>query len=84
MHILLEEESAASLGDLLAQEHEMAGWYSVPALIGDVIQALRAEIRQYVADEAMARRMEHRLLLLESLTAAQAGGSTLWENGAAG
>jgi len=52
-------------------------------VIGDVIQALRAEIRQHVADEAMARRMEHRLLLLESLTAAQAGGSTLWGDGAA-
>lgn len=84
MHILLEEESAASLDELLAQEHEMAGWYSVPAVIGDVIQTLRAEIRQYVADEAMARRMEHRLLLLESLTTAQAGGATLWGDEAAG
>jgi|SwirhirootsSR3_FD_contig_51_10066357_length_347_multi_3_in_0_out_0_1 hypothetical protein len=84
MHILFEEESAASLEELLAQEHETAGWYSVPAMIGDVIRTLRAEIREHVADEAMARRMEHRLLLLESLTTAQAGGSTLWGDGAAG
>ena len=78
MHILFEEESAATVEELLAQEHETAGWDSVPAVIGDVIRALRDEIRQHVADEAMARRMEHRLLLLESLTTAQAGGSTLW------
>jgi hypothetical protein len=84
MHILFEEESAASLEDLLAQGHETAGWYCVPAVIGDVIRTLRDEIRQHVADEAMARRMEHRLLLLESLTAAQAGGSSLWGDGSVG
>jgi hypothetical protein len=78
MHILFEEESAASLEELLGESPETAGWYSVPGMIGDVIRTLRNEIREHVADGAMARRMEHRLLLLESLTTAQAGGAALW------
>jgi hypothetical protein len=78
MHILFEEESTASVEELLAQGDETAGWYCVPAVIGDVIRRLREEIGQNVADEAMARRMQHRLLLLESLTTAQAGGAGFW------
>jgi len=78
MHILFEEESAVRLDELLGESHETAGWYSVPTVIQDVIRALRDDIREHVADGLVARRMEHRLLLLESLTTAQAGGASLW------
>jgi hypothetical protein len=82
MHILFEEESAASVEELLAEGHQMGDWYCVPTVIGDVIRSLRDEIRRHVADEGTARRMEHRLLLLESLVATQAGEEAHWSGNA--
>jgi hypothetical protein len=78
MHILFEEESAATVDELIAQQDESEGWYCIPSAIGDVVRVLRDEIRQHVVDTAAARRMEHRLLLLESLAAAEGRGRAFW------
>jgi hypothetical protein len=78
MHILFGEESLSALGETLSQETGEDGWYCVPSAIGDVIHTLREEIRRHVRDTAAARRMEHRLLMLESLTAAQLRGQKFW------
>jgi hypothetical protein len=82
MHILFEEENGASLDEILTLDSEGDGWYCVPSAIGDVIRTLREEIRAHVGNAAAARQMEHRLLLLESLTAAQSRGRAFWSGGA--
>jgi hypothetical protein len=78
MHIVLGEEDIVGLADAMAREHDESRLYCVPTAIAEIIQYLRSEIRRHVADLVIARRLEHRLLLLESLAAAQSRGREFW------
>jgi uncharacterized tellurite resistance protein B-like protein len=62
MYILFGEEEITELRDLIAEEYGTNA-----CTIEQVVEALRRDIRESVVDKAVARRMEHRILFLQSL-----------------
>ena len=62
MYILFGEEEISELRDLIAEEYQTNTW-----TVERVVEALRRDIEASVTDKAIARRMEHRLVFLQSM-----------------
>jgi hypothetical protein len=62
MYILFGEEDVTELRGLIAEEYETNAW-----TVEQVVEAFRRDIGESVADKNVARRMEHRLVFLQSM-----------------
>jgi hypothetical protein len=62
MYILFGEEDVTELRDLVVGEYETNAW-----TVEQVVEAFRRDIGESVADKNVARRMEHRLVFLQSM-----------------
>jgi hypothetical protein len=62
MYILFGEEDVTELRDLIAEEYETNA-----CTVDQVVEAFRRDIGESVADKVVARRMEHRLVFLQSM-----------------
>jgi hypothetical protein len=62
MYILFGEEDVTELRDLVVGEYETNAY-----TVEQVVEAFRRDIGESVADKNVARRMEHRLVFLQSM-----------------
>ena len=62
MYILFGEEDVTELCDLVVGEYETNAY-----TVEQVVAAFRRDIGEPVADKNVARRMEHRLVFLQSM-----------------
>jgi hypothetical protein len=62
MYILFGEEDVTELCDLVVGEYETNAY-----TVEQVVEAFRRDIGESVADKNVARRMEHRLVFLQSM-----------------
>jgi hypothetical protein len=62
MYILFGEEDVTELCDLVVGEYETNAY-----TVEQVVEAFRRDIGASVADKNVARRMEHRLVFLQSM-----------------
>jgi hypothetical protein len=62
MYILFGEEDVTELRDLVVGEYETNA-----CTVEQVVEAFRRDIGESVADKNVARRMEHRLVFLQSM-----------------
>lgn len=62
MYILFDEEDVTELRDLVVGEYETNA-----CTVEQVVEAFRRDIGESVADKNVARRMEHRLVFLQSM-----------------